>query len=414
MGQAVLDMDNVLMAASIKYKSLKKWLSVECQRRGGSHVVGWDRVFANCEAAEQMVDKATHSSNCSICMCPLDLAEPAVGLPSACSISTTSCGHSFHAQCLALWLSRGSNNRCPLCRVPLVASETPVASLQGDLDAEYSSFFWSTLLPSSLGNANRCFEARLRSLEAKYCKAYERAERLAGKHRGRLSHILERRLLGARTRQLYAEALVLRRFSSLNARAARKIAKKADKLLGTVNRQQVQQVLDNSLMVRACRAATDEEARSDERVGKLTVQEALLRKLFSIVCSTPYGEATPELLLNLFSIKPLLRYSFEQRALIVASASRAKLSHPLPADHEVLAAAQRKVRARRGQLLLREAVYSENALMFHPQNPHKAYFEAKYASAATNANRPRSGSWGPLTTSLASADSVVELQSHEV
>ena len=99
---------------------------------------------------------------------------------------------------------------------------------------------------------------RLEMAQSDYCKAYERATKLLqrkGCLKGnRLALFVERRLLSGRARRLYTEALLLRRFATLNLRAARKIAKKADKQLGTVRQREVEVRSKRSPMHRACSA----------------------------------------------------------------------------------------------------------------------------------------------------------------
>ena len=153
------------MTSCIKYKSLKKWLSVECDRRGGTNThTGWEQsggAVPPVEVATLEEVEESAGADCSICLCPLELGDDdALGVrvrdsansntnttsstndavgglttlsaaapvkrPRSNSVATTSCGHAFHAQCLTMWLSRGSSS-CPLCRVDLEDSEVPLA-----------------------------------------------------------------------------------------------------------------------------------------------------------------------------------------------------------------------------------------------------------------------------------------------
>jgi hypothetical protein len=45
----------------------------------------------------------------------------------------TSCGHSFHFQCLVSWMSLGSRKRCPVCRAE--PSEKERIVLEGSMDS---------------------------------------------------------------------------------------------------------------------------------------------------------------------------------------------------------------------------------------------------------------------------------------
>jgi hypothetical protein len=45
----------------------------------------------------------------------------------------TSCGHSFHFQCLVSWMSVGSRKRCPVCRAE--PSEKERIVLEGPMDS---------------------------------------------------------------------------------------------------------------------------------------------------------------------------------------------------------------------------------------------------------------------------------------
>ena len=48
----------------------------------------------------------------------------------------TSCGHSFHFQCLVSWMSVGSRKRCPVCRAE--PSEKERIVLEGPMDSVYA------------------------------------------------------------------------------------------------------------------------------------------------------------------------------------------------------------------------------------------------------------------------------------
>lgn len=48
----------------------------------------------------------------------------------------TSCGHSFHFQCLVSWMSVGSRKRCPVCRAE--PSEKERIVLEGSMDSVYA------------------------------------------------------------------------------------------------------------------------------------------------------------------------------------------------------------------------------------------------------------------------------------
>ena len=66
--------------------------------------------------------------SCPICMDAI--------LAGVTGETITSCGHSFHFQCLVAWMSVGSRKTCPVCRAE--PSEKERIVLEGPMHAVYS------------------------------------------------------------------------------------------------------------------------------------------------------------------------------------------------------------------------------------------------------------------------------------
>jgi hypothetical protein len=62
--------------------------------------------------------------SCPICMDAI--------LARVTGVTQTSCGHSFHFQCLFSWMSVGSSKTCPVCRAE--PSEKERSVLEGPMD----------------------------------------------------------------------------------------------------------------------------------------------------------------------------------------------------------------------------------------------------------------------------------------
>jgi len=60
----------------------------------------------------------------------------------------TSCGHSFHFQCLVSWMSVGSRKRCPVCRAE--PSEKERIVLEGSMDSVYADEDADAIVAGSL------------------------------------------------------------------------------------------------------------------------------------------------------------------------------------------------------------------------------------------------------------------------
>jgi hypothetical protein len=63
---------------------------------------------------------------CPICMDAI--------LARVTGVTQTSCGHSFHFQCLFSWMSVGSSKTCPVCRAE--PSEKERIVLEGPMDED--------------------------------------------------------------------------------------------------------------------------------------------------------------------------------------------------------------------------------------------------------------------------------------
>jgi len=64
--------------------------------------------------------------SCPICMDAI--------LARVTGVTQTSCGHSFHFQCLFFWMSVGSSKTCPVCRAE--PSEKERIVLEGPVDED--------------------------------------------------------------------------------------------------------------------------------------------------------------------------------------------------------------------------------------------------------------------------------------
>ncbi|KAK7387250.1 hypothetical protein VNO78_27892 [Psophocarpus tetragonolobus] len=88
---------------------------------------------------------------CVICLSAFEGGEVGRCLPK--------CGHGFHVECIDMWLSSHSN--CPICRAPIVVSDSGVLSSSDHLDEYGSSDFvemvvdaGSEIRESEHGNGN--------------------------------------------------------------------------------------------------------------------------------------------------------------------------------------------------------------------------------------------------------------------
>lgn len=66
----------------------------------------------------------------------------------------TSCGHSFHFQCLFSWMSVGSSKTCPVCRAEPSEKERIVLEGPMDSDDEDAVVARSLLMLGQLGVAD--------------------------------------------------------------------------------------------------------------------------------------------------------------------------------------------------------------------------------------------------------------------
>ena len=64
--------------------------------------------------------------SCPICMDAI--------LARVTGVTQTSCGHSFHFQCLVAWMSAGTRKTCPVCRAE--PSEKERIVLEGPMDED--------------------------------------------------------------------------------------------------------------------------------------------------------------------------------------------------------------------------------------------------------------------------------------
>lgn len=75
---------------------------------------------------------------CSICLCDL------TSLPQ----NTTSCGHSFHTDCLSMWTSK--HQSCPLCRCHVEEDKEADEDIEDDEEEEIS--YWDITVPGFYHN----------------------------------------------------------------------------------------------------------------------------------------------------------------------------------------------------------------------------------------------------------------------
>ena len=69
--------------------------------------------------------------SCPICMEAI--------LARVTGVTQTSCGHSFHFQCLVAWMSAGTRKTCPVCRAEPSEKERIVLEDSVDEDALVAS-----------------------------------------------------------------------------------------------------------------------------------------------------------------------------------------------------------------------------------------------------------------------------------